>query len=438
MLSVFLNTGERVNTMRQLYKYLPLPSDRMGVIWALSTIKDAYIIEYGPAGTTHYALEGLTQYNGELQAKLYTTHLEEEDLIMGDSGRLAETIKEVDEHYSPPVIFVLASSISSIVGVDIESICQELRDKVRAKLICFTGGGFRGDYTQGLREVLTVLAGQIVQGPREKLKGTYNIIGGTIDAYNFAADLQEIQNIMSGGFGYRAHTVFTANTSIKEIEQASQAEFNLVLRSEGLQCAEILQEKYGMPFVYGSPYGIKGTYQWVKKIEAACSSKGNELFFKDQAGKGQKHLHKFVHTAFTYGNMTAILSGAYDFALGILPFLRDELKLEIKKILIRHKEKGFAAALPAPLREIILFDSDEQQMSQLIAESNPSLLLGDGVLLELGAHVPVRLQLANPNLTHMIKFYAHTPFMGFNGAVYLTEVLLNHLQAQRKNLQARL
>ena len=426
-----------MNTMGQLYKYLPLPSDRMGVIWALATIKGAYIIEYGPAGTTHYALEGLMQYNGELQAKLYTTHLEENDIIMGDSSRLADTIREVDGRHSPPVIFVLASSLSSIVGADIESICHELRDEVQAKLICFTGGGFRGDYTQGLREVLTVLAGQIVKAPQEKLRGTYNIIGGTLDAYNYAADLQEIQQIMSAGFGYRLHTVFTANTSIKEIEQASQAEFNLVLRSEGIDCAEILQEKYGMPYVYGSPYGIKGTYQWIKNIESTCSLKGNDLYFAGQAGKAQKHLHKFAHTAFMYKNMTGILSGGYDFVLDILPFLRDELRLEIKKVLVKHKEKGFGRKLPASLKEILLFDVDEEEMARLITEVNPSLLLGDGVLLELGPHVPVRLQVANPNLSHVIKIYEHTPFMGFNGAVYLTELLLNQLHANRKNLQAR-
>jgi len=423
--------------MRQLYKYLPLPSDRMGVIWALSTIKDACIIEYGPAGTTHYALEGLMQYNGELKAKLYTTHLEEKDIILGDSGRLADTIKEVDDQYGPPVIFVLASSISSIVGSDIESICNEVRDEVKAKLICFTGGGLRGDYTQGIREVLTVLAGQIVQDPQEKKGGTYNIIGGTIDSYNYAADLREVQNIIGEGFGYRLHTVFTANTSVKEIEQASQAEFNLVLRSEGLECAGILREKFGMPYVYGSPYGIKGTWQWVKAIESVCSIKGNDLFFASQAGKAQKHLHKFIHAAFMYKNMAGVLSGGYDFVLDILPFLRDELKLEIQKVLVRHKDRGFERELPASLQEIILFDRDEEAVSRLIAEINPPLLLGDGVLLELGEHVPVRVQVANPNINHVVKIYEYTPFMGFNGAVYLTEVLLNELHANRKNLQAR-
>lgn len=34
-----------------LCRYLPVPSDRMGIIWSLLSVKDSIILEYGPAGT---------------------------------------------------------------------------------------------------------------------------------------------------------------------------------------------------------------------------------------------------------------------------------------------------------------------------------------------------------------------------------------------------
>ena len=39
-----------------LCRYLPVPSDRMGIIWSLLSVKDSIILEYGPAGTTHFSI----------------------------------------------------------------------------------------------------------------------------------------------------------------------------------------------------------------------------------------------------------------------------------------------------------------------------------------------------------------------------------------------
>ncbi len=39
-----------------LTRFLPVPSDRMGIIWSLLSIKDAVVLEYGSAGTTHYSM----------------------------------------------------------------------------------------------------------------------------------------------------------------------------------------------------------------------------------------------------------------------------------------------------------------------------------------------------------------------------------------------
>ena len=39
-----------------LVRFLPVPSDRMGMLWSLLTIAEALVLEYGPSGTTHYSM----------------------------------------------------------------------------------------------------------------------------------------------------------------------------------------------------------------------------------------------------------------------------------------------------------------------------------------------------------------------------------------------
>ena len=105
----------------EAYKYFPVANDRMGIIWTLSSIKDACIVEFGPAGTTHYAIEGIGSLNGEDESKVYSTHMDQSDVTFGKYERLEKAIVEIDKNISPKYIFVMASSISSIIGADIIS-----------------------------------------------------------------------------------------------------------------------------------------------------------------------------------------------------------------------------------------------------------------------------------------------------------------------------
>jgi nitrogenase molybdenum-cofactor synthesis protein NifE len=421
----------------QLYKYLPLPSDRMGTLWALTSIKDACIVEYGPAGTTHYGIEGFMKLNADLRAKLYTTHMDESDIVMGDSTRLEETLKEVDSVYKPRVIFVVASSISSIIGTDIENVCDNLRDEVNAKLICFSGGGFRGDYTLGIKEVLTALAKHVVRECNEKKEKSFNIIGSNVECYNFLSDIKEIENLMKQCFGYTLNAVFTANSSLEEIENAAAAHINLVLRNEGLECAQILKDNYGIPYVEGSPYGLKGTMTWIKNVEEVLSEKADEIFLSKQTEKARKNIFKFKHSIMMYRKLNTILSGNYDFIIDILPLLKDELSLEIGKAFVNHNIRASnCRKLTEDESALTLINPTEFDREENIKSLKPDIILGDAITMEISNDTPIKLQVSNPNMDR-INLYEYTPFMGFNGVSYIIEMLLNEISKNSSKLKAR-
>ena len=80
-----------------LCRYLPVPSDRMGIIWSLLSVKDSIILEYGPAGTTHFSMGFYGTLGVDWQQRLFTTHMNEDDVVMGDVTRLEEAIVELDK-----------------------------------------------------------------------------------------------------------------------------------------------------------------------------------------------------------------------------------------------------------------------------------------------------------------------------------------------------
>lgn len=409
------------------YRYLPTPSERMGVLWTLSSIKDAYIIEYGPAGTTHYGIESYSRMNSSLLASVYTTHMEEDDIVMGDAERLARVISEIDELHRPKYIFVVASSVSSIIGADVKAICSGLKTKVNARLIEFTGGGFKGSYNLGCRDVLTCLANNVVGQPQEFDSKSYNIIGSNIDCYNFDSDMAEIENLMRSCFGMGLNAVFTTDSSIDLIARASNSALNVVLRAEGLECAEIMKKKFNIPYCFGLPYGYDGTYRWLQKIKDITGISCDKTFLHKQSERQKDHMLELKYLQRGRKPINAVVSGNFDPAFGISSFLKNELDIKSEAIFVNHDNNlsSFSEGLEA-FPGAISFNADENKKKSTVDETRPEVVIGDSFLLQISASNAAKILFSNPN-TQKRLLCSHMPFVGFKGADYILERIINTL-----------
>ncbi|TCK92817.1 nitrogenase molybdenum-cofactor synthesis protein NifE [Natranaerovirga hydrolytica] len=406
-----------------LYRYLPVPSDRMGTLWTLSCIKDAFIIEFGPSGTTHFAMEGMMQLNGDHNANIYTTHINETDISFGNEERLEKAIIEIDQDHHPQYIFVMASSISAIIGTDIKSICFKMQPQAKAKLIPITTGGYNGDYTVGVENTMLTLCKHVVKKEGVKKSKSYNIIGNTIDAYNFLSDVEEIKTLMKEVFQYHIHTTFTAYTSMDEIENALSGAFNLVLRTEGIKGAKYLKDNGDMPFYYGKPYGLEGTMAFIKGIEKQFQLQINETYIQNKMNQINKYLMHYKFVTRELDNKKVALIGDFDIVIG-LAGLMEELGLEVDQLLIKHKKnKHTPEELLIRYKDRIHFNQSEKQISMYLEKTPLYLLLSDGSTLKLHNKSEKTLQIANPNfIKHNI--YPYTPFVGFNGVLYMIQNLI--------------
>lgn len=138
----------------------PVPSERMGLLWALSGVRELVIVEFGPEGTTRYLLESLKEFGNAAQASFYTTTMDEDVVVFGNYDRLNQVLMEIDQRLHPEVIVVLDSSVAAVIGVDLDGICHEIKPHIDAKLITIKGGGLKNDWTVGIETALRLL-GQI-------------------------------------------------------------------------------------------------------------------------------------------------------------------------------------------------------------------------------------------------------------------------------------
>ncbi|MCC0707051.1 nitrogenase component 1 [Clostridioides sp. ES-S-0190-01] len=399
----------------EVYKYFPNPSDRMGIIFTVSSISEACVIEFGPSGTTHYAIEAIGSLNGEDKAKIYSTHMSESDVTFGNYDRLEKAIIEIDNNINPKYIFVMASSVSSIIGVDIVGICNIISDSVNCKLIPITTGGLREDYNQGVEDFLYILAKDVVKESNEKID-SFNIIGCNIDQYNFLSDCEEIKRMIKTFFKKEVNVTFTSYTSIDEIENASKSSLNIVLRKEGIKAATFMKDKYNIPYVYKKPYGIKNTEEFIKDIQKVTMWDLDKSAYEDEVSNIKRQVFNIKRKFYFYKeSKKCAVFGDYDTALGFKDLL-NELGLEVDRVNILHNTDCND--------ESVYIGNNELERNKYLKENELLVLFGDGTSIDMSHNSKLDIQISNPNLKS-VNIYPYTPFIGLRGVLYIIERILN-------------
>lgn len=397
-----------------LVRFLPTPSDRMGIIWSLLAVQGAIVLEYGPAGTTHYSM-GL--YGGlglRFQNRMFTTHMSEDDVVMGDVTRLEDAIVELDESYAPKVIFVVASSVTAVIGTDIKGVCRYMQNEVKAKLVAFEQGGFRGDYSIGLAETYKLLVRNLPKKGVAAEKGVYNIIGASVWRYRMESDIWEIKSLLSEALELRCNACLCYDTSVEELEDMGLAQVNIVLGNEGLAAAKYLQEKFGTPYVYAVPFGYNGTLSFLAQVGEAVGREPDSMVLLRLQTK-EKSLSRLSLFTMMGNNKPkkAVVKGDYDLVQGVSAFL------EQGGITVLHKMCAHSLkAIAEPAADVEAY-AEESDWLQVIRGLHDTLILADDVALLQAEADNTKVLISAPFMNSAVA--THMSFMGERGADYLFE-----------------
>lgn len=406
-----------------LVRFLPTPSDRMGIIWSLLSVQGSIVLEYGPAGTTHYSM-GL--YGGlglRFQNRLFTTHMSEDDVVMGDVTRLEDAIVELDKSYEPKVIFVVASSVTAVIGTDIKGVCRYMQNEVKAKLIAFEQGGFRGDYSVGLVETYKLLVKNLPKKDVKAEKGVYNIIGASAWRYRMASDMWEVKSLLSEALGMKCNACLCCDTSVDELQDMGKAQVNIVLGNEGLAAAELLEAKFGTPYVYVVPYGYSGTAQFLEAVGEAVGEAPSPMVLMrlKMKEKGMSMLGMFAMMGGAKIKPVAVVKGDYDMVHGVGSFLQ-QAGIKVAHKMCAHSLKN----ITNPAEGVEAF-AEEKEWLELVRPLKQTLVLADDVALLQCDSSNTKVLISAPFMNGVVA--THLPFMGEKGADFLLEKIQAYYQS---------
>ncbi|MFI3236395.1 MAG: nitrogenase component 1 [Lachnospiraceae bacterium] len=349
-----------------LTRFLPTPSDRMGILWTLLQIEDAIVLEYGTEGTTAYAMKTFLMMGMNVENKLFATGLDENNVVMGDTASLEKKIVELDKKFSPKAIFVMASSVSSMTGSDVKGVCTYMQDEISAELVVFTQGGFNGDYSSGIEACYTDLVSNFAI-TKFDAENSYNILGVSVMDHSAKADVLEIETMLSENFGLFKNAVLSLETNLTKIETMSKAKVNIVLSYEGLKAAEILKERFGTPYVYALPIGETATNRWLTNIAKAIS-----VSFEMPKIELAKELNRDV-----------LIFASYDKALALKQYM-EEMGCTILDVICTHKIKK---------QDDIRYIKSEKEKISLFQSAKNAIIFADDTFLKFadGSNVKVSL-----------------------------------------------
>lgn len=401
-----------------LIRNFPVPSDRMAIISTLLNIEDAVVLEYGPEGTTHFSMNFFNKLGQDYPDRLFTTGVDDSDIIMGSTKHLERGILELDSLYSPKAVFVLTSSVTSIIGTDIAGICDSLKDKVQCRLVPVNTSGLGADYSAGLRKIYLQLAELFVQPDAAKQSKRYNILGASLLHYRAESDICEIARLLREGFDYELLHYLAMNTTTEALAELGSAELNIVLTNEAVPCAEYLQSVTGTPYVYLPPYGYSQTTDFLKSVAAVINKPVKEAVLQRLEEKNRRLKMLLNSPLMSRTPGTVFLKGDYDTVKGLGEFFK-ELRFNVAHSVCAHKISGTAT-------EGIEYFKEEKEYLQLLKDIHHCLVLADEDTIAKVDATNFKICASHPCFSHR-TIANHLPFMGERGADMLFEYIQQYV-----------
>lgn len=233
----------------------------------LSAIRNVAVIHHGPSGCSvagagsYYLSRVMAKKRGVTSDTVYVgTDMNENDTIFGSTEELRKIILEVNRRYKPEAIFVTSSCATGIIGEDIDSVVDEVREEIDVPVAAVHCEGFKSRiWATGFDISDHAVLSTIVKPPEKKTN--------KINFKNFYESARPEIIEMFKNFDLEPVFLY-CNSTVEELSHISEAAATTcICGTLGNYLGNGLEEKYGVPYIRSvNPLGIKGFETWLREI----------------------------------------------------------------------------------------------------------------------------------------------------------------------------
>lgn len=249
-----------------------------GVI--MGPTRDIVNLVHGPIGCSFYAW--LTRRNqtdagpdGENYMNYcFSTDMQEQDIIFGGEKKLAQAIQEAYDLFHPKSIAVFATCPVGLIGDDIHTVSKNMKEKFGdCNVYAFSCEGYKGVSQSAGHHIANNQVFRHLVGQNDEVKpGKYKI--NLLGEYNIGGDGFEIDRIFKK-CGITCISTFSGNSTYDQFASSHTADLNAVMCHRSINyVADMMETKYGIPWVKVNFIGAKATAKSLRKIAEYFGDKG--------------------------------------------------------------------------------------------------------------------------------------------------------------------
>jgi chlorophyllide a reductase subunit Z len=397
--------------MPKVIRDLPDTSSYWAAVWSICPMPDVHVICDAPIGCFNLVATAVPDYTDAIPhiENITPSVITEEEVGGTGTGpavkRTYEGLRD-EGLLDGKKLIVVSTAESEMIGSDLSDLVTQLQPGTTF----FHSESLSDDEWVGRDRVLQWLwenyndAGDIEPEP-----GLVNIIGPTYGCFNSPSDLHEVKRLIEG-VGGRVNIVFPYAARLDQINDLARGQINVLMYQE---FGQTLAETLGQPTLY-APMGMRDTTQFVRDL-------GQMLGTSDQAEAFIRHEKRTTLQAVWdlwrgpqsdwFSTTTIAVIAVKTYTDGLNRYLGEELGMPIT----------FSAYRPGGI--------DNEEVRNFLHKSPPSFVYGSIneriYLSEAGATRTAFMPAAFPGSA--VRRAVGTPFMGYRGAVYIVQEIVNRL-----------
>jgi light-independent protochlorophyllide reductase B subunit len=395
------------------------PSAFEGALWAATGVKDAATIFHSPPGC--YINQHVNMLINDWTMELYATNLSYANVMQGAEDRLEAVMRTIITKKQPKAIFVVTAPSVEVTQDDVEGVAAKVGFKDTVVIRPPIGGAVNEGKDAALVSMLAMMESNGTKRAR-----SVNLIGPTYSTFNWMADVCELRRMLEG-IGVTVNAVLTAGSTVEELKRAPQAALNLCLYPYdcGVAAARAMEKQFGTPCLETViPIGFENSARWLEDIAAFFKHDASPFVRAEmQSALDFARANMFFTVTF---EMTAALSfdNNNTYAVGISEFFKSEAGVAVVMCSVSSER---AADRIRTMCENVLLNPTIDEKRAAFVSTGPMVIFGnfydkkismdEGFKNFIFADIPTIGYLSTENC----------PFMGFRGAKYLIQALVNEV-----------
>lgn len=415
-------TGGKKHAPIQLIRDLESTSGYWAAIWTICAMPDAHVVCDAPIGCFNLIAQAVTDYTDAIphfENLTPSTMREQEVTMTGTAGKVRYTVDAIRQLHPDREVIVVSTAESEMISSD----HGEWLSRMQPPVPFFWSRSLEGDEYEGRDRVLVWLwekFGKKIANEKlsteqattasDDLSQWVNVIGPTYGCFNSPSDLHEVKRLIEGAGG-RLNLVYPVETTLKDTPRLADSAVNIVMYEE---FGESLAKALGKPYLF-APMGINATTEFVLKLGDLLGTRAQAEAFIAREKKTTLlplwDLWKGVQSDwFATTEFAVVASKTY--TDGLVRLLADELGMKLQFAVSRPYQMG---------------GMDNIAIRNALHKKQPGFVFGSInekiYLTEAQARATFYVPASFPGA--VVRRAFGTPFMGYSGAVYIVQEMVN-------------